>query len=116
VSVLRDRNPLFVTLSDGSIRNGYEVKIINKDHLSHVYRVSIEGLEGARLTGITAGEADATEIAIGPDNLKNAHFFVSLPADRLAALRSGEAKLRFVATSQEGKIAVGNTTFRGPIQ
>ncbi|MGA7267282.1 MAG: cytochrome c oxidase accessory protein CcoG, partial [Aestuariivirga sp.] len=30
VNVVPDRNPLFVTLSDGAIRNGYTVKILNK--------------------------------------------------------------------------------------
>ena len=30
INVLHDRNPLFVTLSDGSIRNGYTIKILNK--------------------------------------------------------------------------------------
>ena len=30
VSVLHDRNPLFVRLSDGSLRNAYTVRIINK--------------------------------------------------------------------------------------
>ena len=31
ISVLQDRNPLFVTLSDGSIRNGYTVKVLNME-------------------------------------------------------------------------------------
>ena len=30
VSVLHDRNPLFVRLSDGSLRNAYTVRILNK--------------------------------------------------------------------------------------
>ena len=30
ISLLRDRNPLFVTLSNGAIRNGYTFKILNK--------------------------------------------------------------------------------------
>ncbi|RUW64380.1 FixG Ig-like domain-containing protein, partial [Mesorhizobium sp. M1E.F.Ca.ET.063.01.1.1] len=29
INVLHDRNPQFVTLSDGSIRNGYTVKLLN---------------------------------------------------------------------------------------
>jgi polyferredoxin len=29
LSVIPDRNPMFVTLSDGSIRNGYNLKINN---------------------------------------------------------------------------------------
>ena len=30
VNVLHDRNPLYVRLSDGGLRNGYTVKILNK--------------------------------------------------------------------------------------
>ena len=30
VNVLRDRNPLYVKLSDGGVRNGYTVKLLNK--------------------------------------------------------------------------------------
>ena len=29
VNVLHDRNPLYVELRDGSLRNGYDVKILN---------------------------------------------------------------------------------------
>lgn len=32
MNVTHDRNPLFVKLSDGSIRNGYNITIINKHH------------------------------------------------------------------------------------
>ena len=30
VNILPDRNPLFVTMSDGSIRNGYTIRVMNK--------------------------------------------------------------------------------------
>ncbi len=49
LGVLRDRNPLYVVLSDGSIRNGYSLKLINKDHAPHTFNVAIEGIEGAHL-------------------------------------------------------------------
>ncbi len=32
INVLHDRNPPYVLLSDGSVRNGYTVKILNKLH------------------------------------------------------------------------------------
>ena len=32
VSVLHDRNPLYVQLSDGGLRNGYTVKVLNKTY------------------------------------------------------------------------------------
>lgn len=34
LAVIRDRAPLFVSLSDGGIRNGYTVKIANKDRVA----------------------------------------------------------------------------------
>ena len=30
VSVIHDRNPLFVRLSDGAVRNGIRIRILNK--------------------------------------------------------------------------------------
>ena len=45
VNVIHDRNPLFVKLSDGSIRNGYTISILNKNHMDTTYALSIEGLQ-----------------------------------------------------------------------
>ena len=36
INVRHDRNPLFVVLSDGSIRNGYDIKILNMKTRSRV--------------------------------------------------------------------------------
>ncbi len=41
INVLPDRNPLFVTLSDGSIRNGYTLKILNMLAEPRQFTVSI---------------------------------------------------------------------------
>ena len=38
VNVLHDRNPLAVTLSDGSIRNAYTVRLLNKRGYDRVIR------------------------------------------------------------------------------
>jgi cytochrome c oxidase accessory protein FixG len=40
LSVARDRNPTFVLLSDGSIRNGYTIKVANMNHTAHRFRLS----------------------------------------------------------------------------
>jgi cytochrome c oxidase accessory protein FixG len=47
VSVLADRNPLFVRLADGSIRDGYTVKVENESGQARLYRISARGLPGA---------------------------------------------------------------------
>lgn len=44
-NVLHDRNPLFVQLSNGDIRNGYELKILNKTHEAQEYKLTVIGLD-----------------------------------------------------------------------
>jgi polyferredoxin len=44
-SVTPDRNPRFVTLSDGTIRNAYELKVNNQTGEDRAYRVSIKAEE-----------------------------------------------------------------------
>ncbi|MBI1260492.1 MAG: cytochrome c oxidase accessory protein CcoG [Rhizobiales bacterium] len=115
VSVLRDRNPLFVTLSDGSIRNGYAVKIVNKDHDAHDYVISIEGLPNARISRVGALGEESSTVTVGPDTLANVKFFVTLPAADLPQLDDGKAEFHFVATAiDDGKRAIRDTSFRGP--
>lgn len=44
MNVLRDRQPNFVQLSDGSIRNGYTLKVLNKATRARSLEFSVEGL------------------------------------------------------------------------
>ena len=47
--MLRDRAPVFVPLADGSLRNGYTVKIVNKTQFPAVFDLTVDGLPGATL-------------------------------------------------------------------
>jgi cytochrome c oxidase accessory protein FixG len=49
IAALHDRNPLFVRLSDGSIRNGFTMRVTNKANEARDLIVSVEGLEGAMI-------------------------------------------------------------------
>ena len=44
VNVQQVRQPLFVTLSDGSVRNRYLVHIVNKNEADKVYKITAEGI------------------------------------------------------------------------
>ena len=46
VSILHDRNPLYVKLSDGGIRNGYTIKVLNKLYEPHVFHLGVDGMPG----------------------------------------------------------------------
>ena len=44
VSVLHDRNPLFVKTADGSIRNGYTIRVLNRAAVSRRFAIAIDGI------------------------------------------------------------------------
>ncbi len=73
VNVQKDRNPVFVTLSDGSIRNGYTVKLLNMIPEPRVIFLSLEGLPGATMSINEIDQPEGTSFAIPvePDKLQN---------------------------------------------
>ena len=81
LSVQQDRNPLYVTLSDGDIRNGYVVKVANKTRAPMALRLSAEGLHGALLflAGSTEREA-VLAVDVMPDTVREYHVFVKAPS------------------------------------
>ncbi len=87
VNVLRDRAPLYVTLSDGDIRNGYTLKILNKRREALTFQLSVTGIEGARLVvqdvGETAG-GGTVPLAAAPDKVETFRVFVIAPPAALA--------------------------------
>lgn len=51
LTVIRDRNQLYVTTDTGAVDNIYTLQLVNMDHDSHVFRISLEGLGQARIIG-----------------------------------------------------------------
>jgi len=113
VNVLRDRNPLFVTLSDGSIRNGYTLKILNKVHAERSFDLRLEGLDGAGRVKVIGEATDAgPRFNVGPDRLRSFRIFVLAPR---AALGAGANDVTFVLTETGGgDEARYDSTFRAP--
>lgn len=83
--VLHDRNPLFVKLSDGAIRNGYDIKILNKTHNDKHYAITISGLKGAELKVQGAGKLEANDLPVFADSV--GHFRVFIAASKPASVR-----------------------------
>ncbi len=87
LNVLHDRNPVFVVLSDGSIRNGYEIKILNMLPMPRSFVLKIEGLDSAsiKLSGrdIIAGLSVIFDVK--PDQLLATKMFVQVPQSALKA-------------------------------
>lgn len=77
--VLHDRNPLFVQLSSGEIRNGYVIKILNKTHEHRSYKLTLDGVENASIKVKAAGDVGADNLYVPADSVGTYHVFVSAP-------------------------------------
>jgi polyferredoxin len=111
VNILRDRNPLFVTLSDGSIRNGYTVKIINKQHEQRNFALQVEGLSQSSID-VVGADAVASDLEVAPDSLESFRVFVTAPRE---SLDDASVDLRFLILDKEsGKQVTYDSVFRGP--
>jgi len=82
ISVRHDRNPLFVTLSDGSIRNAHTVHLLNKRHDIGPIALDVEGLPAAEVhvVGQDAAIPGMPLIPVGPDQGREVRVLVTVPS------------------------------------
>lgn len=114
VNVLHDRNPQYVVLSDGAIRNGYTVKLLNKIAQPRAVTVSLDGLPGGEMSvvGMDHAEGRAVAIALEPDRLKTLKVYVRQPRDLIDGRKQS---FRFVVADVENaEDAAYTATFEAP--
>jgi len=82
ISVLHDRNPLAVRLSDGSVRNAYTVRFLNKQSHYRTVALDVLGLPDAKVqvVGSDAAVEGRPYIVIGPDQTTEMRVLVTVPA------------------------------------
>ena len=114
LSVLHDRNPLYVQMRDGAVSNGYDLKILNMTPTPRTVTVSIEGLPGATLTvadrpGTTP---TAVDLALEPDKVLALRAYVQVAP---GALPLAQTQFTIVVASTDGAIhSRAVTTFEVP--
>lgn len=108
VNVIRDRTPPFVRLSDGSIRNAYTVKIVNKQNAARNFVISVSGPEGLVVSSVgeTAIMNAVTATAEG-DGLRSVRIFVTAPKP---VLSRSQQDITIVVTDADGTERVENRT------
>lgn len=96
INVLHDRNPQYVLESDGSIRNGYTIRLLNMIPEPRTIMLSLEGLEGGTMKIATLSETPDRLFAIPvePDKATTLKVFVTLPKDSIS---SDATQFNFVA-------------------
>ncbi len=77
--VLHDRNPLFVRLTDGGVRNNYTVKILNKTSGDKSYRLVVAGLPSFQLKIEGAGQVSADALPVLADSVAQFRVLLIVP-------------------------------------
>jgi cytochrome c oxidase accessory protein FixG len=92
LSVQHDRDPVAVRLSDGSLRNAYTVKLLNKSSGPHRYTLSVSGID-ARLAIV--GNDALAPIEVAPDASESLRVTLTAPD-------AGQVDVVFTATDEAG--------------
>ena len=113
ISVIHDRNPVFVRLSDGSLRNGYTVRIVNKQLVAREFALDIQGLSNASYEFIgVPGSADGRRIVdVGPDQTREVRVLVT---DRSGSVPKSTPIVFQITDLASGLEAQTSDYFRAP--
>ena len=113
ISVLHERNPLFVTLSNGDIRNGYTVKLLNKTREPRAFVLTFDGIPGAVME-VLGKPAGGRQIALeaAPDSV--ATYAVQVRAPRDQVVEQSQPVSFTLSDPGRDETVVYESVFRGP--
>ena len=98
LTVSPDRNPPFMLMSDGSIRNSFTLKLRNMESRPRDMAIALEGLPGGVMWSDTIGRDDAAPmqiVTVPADQTRTVRAYVMAPAG------TGEQDFAFRITSQD---------------
>ena len=109
------RNPLYVTMSDGAIRNTYALRLRNKQGQEHDFAVSVVAADGTTPDGVSVvleGQPDA-RIRVAPDATQTQRLYLTAaPGSGFA--EGGQAEIvLWVEDLSDGAKSHVNTVFHG---
>lgn len=100
VSAIPDRNPLFVKLSNGAIRNGYTLKISNKTHSDKVFSFKFLQPQEAEIKVQSYEEVGAEHLPVQAEETRSFKIYVSLPPEFLEKMTQENIFLSGIITDK----------------
>jgi len=110
VTVAPVRNPRFVTLSDGSIRNTYDVRLLNKHGDARPFRISIKGDPALRIEIEGAPDQVAT---VPADSIRLQRVYVIAPKGSAPATTEHSKVRIWIEDTRSGERGSAPTVFSG---
>jgi cytochrome c oxidase accessory protein FixG len=109
ISAAPDRNPPYMLLSDGSVRNAYTLKLRNMESRPRAMRVKLEGLPGAAMWTDEIARKDAARaltFTVAADATASQRVYVIAPPD------TASQDFEFDVTSQDEQVEMAETKTR----
>jgi len=104
------RNPTYVTMSDGSIRNTYDVRLLNKHGEDRPFRVTVKGDPSLRVQ-LEGTPYETVTVAADSTYLQKVHVIAPQGSAPSAAERT---EFRFwIEDTSNGERAFKDTSFNG---
>ncbi|QQN74656.1 cytochrome c oxidase accessory protein CcoG [Croceicoccus sp. YJ47] len=113
LTVSPDRNPPFMVMSDGSLRNSYTLKLRNMESRPRGFRITVDGLPGAVLWSDTVGRADAAgaqTVIVPADQTRTVRAYVAVPPGTAAQ----DFAFRLTSLDPQHETARARTHFSAP--
>ena len=114
LNVLHDRNPLFVRLSDGGLRNGYTIRLLNMKREERRFILDVKGLPEAaiRVVGITETQNGNPVLTVHSDSTREIRVLLKVPK---GTLKTSSTPVTFSVTDiNSGKVLSVSDFFKGP--
>lgn len=111
INVIHDRNPIFVRLADGAIRNAYTVRVINKERVARSFDLSVDLPHSAiEVVGGVAANGHAI-LAVDADTTKEFRVLITQHARDIPHSQ----RVTFTLADRDGEgRATAEDYFRGP--
>jgi polyferredoxin len=105
ISISQERNPLYVKLSDGGVRNGYNLKITNKTHQLKNFTITI--IEPSQAILKIQNHENFT-VNVNAESSFIFKFFLTVPPEILAQNQETQRLINLEIASEDGveKISV----------
>jgi polyferredoxin len=93
-------NPIAIKLSDGSVRNGYTIKLLNMVPEPRLISLRLVGLDNASMAidSIDDIKGQIANIQVDPDKLRALRVFISVPPQQL---KSGRTPFQIIVKDQQ---------------
>ncbi len=111
LTVEHDRAPLFVQLADGSLRNGYMVRLVNKTQDQADFVLTPSGVPHGRISVAEMGQSssDRVTLPMQPDSVGTFRILINAPA------ADGRLPVTFTLRDpKNGETAIRMSSFIGP--